>query len=324
MKQYRIVTLGDWHGYYSYFLYGTMEGAIRNGAWHRPVYLFQNKLENVLAQMLWFKPHLIFCHMIFNRRPHDPEKVLDMLKLLKYKTGCKVAYHMGDARTQPRYIGDISRGVDFVLMNHGMLKEFSKTWNVPTYHWPYFCFYQKEIMYKEEEFRKPVIFTGALNTGGVHRFRSLFIKDLKKRIDVEIYPNASVGNTRFMTAEVSSSADCVLGVQMEEDIPLYLDVRPFQYPGAGALFFHDESEAMKQFFKPNFHYVRYRRGDINDFVKKYEYYVKKNPEKGDKIRKQGFEFCQAYHSTKERVRYAMDIAEGKKVTNRIYLKDLPV
>jgi len=81
---------------------------------------------------------------------------------------------------------------------------------------------------------------------------------------------------------------------------------------------------MKQFFKPNFHYVRYRRGDINDFVKKYEYYVEKNPKKGETIRREGFEFCQAYHSTKERVRYAMDIAEGKKVTNRIYLKDLPV
>ena len=60
MKQLRIATLGDWNNYLSYFLMGTMEGAVRNGAWFRPVSLFGQSLEQIEDQIFFFKTHQHF------------------------------------------------------------------------------------------------------------------------------------------------------------------------------------------------------------------------------------------------------------------------
>uniref|UniRef100_A0A6M3IH30 Putative glycosyltransferase n=1 Tax=viral metagenome TaxID=1070528 RepID=A0A6M3IH30_9ZZZZ len=299
-----------------------MEGAIRNGAWVRPVYLFQGNLGEVMMQIKWFKPHLILAHMLFNTKPHNIEDVLDMLCGLR-RRGIKVVYHCGDAREEPRYKNKIDDVVDFVLLNHGLLDKFSKIWNVPTYHWPYPCLYQKGIADFDEEFKHPVVFTGQLSDAGVHSNRTKFVKKLKEKIDVMVYPNSEIGNTRFLTAEVASSADTILGVQMERQIPQYMDVRPFQYIGAGALYFHDDCAQMREFFKSDKHFVEYKTGDVDDYIKKYEYYVEKHPDKGQKIRLEGFTFCQSFHGTADRIKYVMDIASGKEVENRIYLRDLP-
>ena len=321
MRQLRICGLGDYRYYYSYFLYGITEGAIRNGAWFRPVSLVGQSLVAVEGQIRWFKPHILLCHMIFNKE--NREQVFELLRKIK-KDGTIIIYHLGDARAQPRYVGDISDIVDFVLMNHGLLKEFSNIWKVPTYHWPYMSLYQKDIAEKEKQFSANVVFTGTLarSEGDIHTERTLFIEKLKERINVTVYPCLGMTNTRFQTAEVATSANVIMNVQMAREIPLYLDVRPFQYIGAGALYFHDESEAMDKFFKDGVHYVKYKRGDVDDFVSKYNYYVKKKPKEGNKIRRQGFKFCQTFHSTKERMEFVIDIATGKDVKNRIYLEDL--
>jgi len=320
MKQYRIVGLGDWHGYYSHFLHGILEGTIRNRGWFRPVYLFQG-LDEIEMQIRWFRPHLIIGHMYFNKRPHEPRQLLKMLGRIR-EMGTKVAYHMGDAKIVSKFPDDISKFVDFALVNHTNYQEIEKAWGVPCHHWPYMCF-QQNGGEKKAEFEKKVVFTGSLDDGKYHGARKIFIEKLRKEIEVTTFPNSQVGNTRFMTADVSMSAGCVLGVQMEPQINGYLDVRPFQYIGSGALYFQDRCEAMDRVFKPDYHYVSYRTGSVEDFITKYKYYVEEHPEEGEKIRLQGRRFCQNYHSTKERVKFAMDIAEGKEVTNRIYLKDLP-
>ena len=114
MKQIRICGLGDYNNYYSYFLYGVMEGAIRNGCWFRPVSLSGQSLKDVESQLFWFKPDAILCHGIFGK---DADKKLEMLNRLR-KRGIVIFYHMGDAKQTPRYPKDISKYVDFVLMNN--------------------------------------------------------------------------------------------------------------------------------------------------------------------------------------------------------------
>jgi len=283
MKQIRIVTLGNWSDYFSHFLMGTMQGSFLNEALFRPVPLFGQTLNAVYEQITWFKPHLVFCHMIFNRQPHNLKDVLKMLTKLR-DTGIKIAYHAGDARDTPRFPENISKHVDFVLINHWPSLRSYNVWQVPCYHWPYASCNQTEISEPMNIFKCDLAFTGNLGGNEHHAPRTEFIRRLKDYIKVAVFPTPESGNTRFQTGELSSSAKAVLGFQMGLEVPGYLDVRPFQYIGAGALYFHDECDAMNRFFISGKHYVAYKRDDINDFMKLYNHYVVKSPEEGNKIR----------------------------------------
>jgi len=310
MKQMRIVGLGDYHDYYSAFTYGILEGAIRCGAWFRPVPLFGQSLSAVESQINFFQPHLILCHMIFNRQPHNRDDVFEMLRRLKSK-GIIIAYHAGDARKIPRYEGDISSFVDFCLMNHGMMEQFSNIWRVPCFYWPYACLYQEGVSDVDKRFKCKIAFTGALSDepGSVHYDRSVFIRRLMDKGLVKLFPTPETGNTRFLTAELSSSADSVLGIGMAEDIPQYLDVRPFQYIGAGAIYLHNRSNAMRKMFQPDVHYIEYEPLDTTSLL----FQIERHSKISHNMRQLGFEFAQKYHSTKERMQFVLDLIDGKEV-----------
>lgn len=324
LKQLRICGLGDYSNYYSYFLYGIMEGAIRNGAWFRPISLRGQTIPQIESQINFFRPHIILCHMIFNKERQ--EGLRELFKRIKKRWGTVVFYHMGDAREEPRYCGDISEYVDYGLINHQMNKEFELHWKIPTFHFPYFCFYQKEIVDRNKKIKGDVIFTGkkAREPEHVHYKRTMFIEELQKKLKggLVTYPNLEIKNTRFLTAELSASAKVVLGYQMRKQIPGYVDVRPFQYIGAGALFFHDRSKQIDLFFERGEHFVDFKRGSVDDFISKYKYYCR-NKKEANKIREKGFIYCQNYHSTKERMEFIIDLYYGREVKHRIYKKDLP-
>lgn len=310
-SQLRIACLGDYQNYYSYFLYGAMEGAILNGAWFRPIPLFGTGLESVKAQLNFFKPHILLIHMIFNKRPYRQEDVFQILRDVRLRYGTKVFYHMGDARKNPRHPEDISNFVDAGLVNNGLYCEFSNIWHVPCFHWPYPCLQQEKIYHRSqvpEIYHREVVFTGSVDDNMHHKERADFIKKLKEAIDVTVFPIPITGNTRFQTADVSGGADAVLGVQMGLDIPLYLDVRPFQYIGSGALYFHDNCDAMNYFFDSGTHFVSYERNNSEDFLNNFYYYTQHNKRAGEKIRMEGFAYAQKYHSTKARMNGVIQIS----------------
>lgn len=314
MKQVRIVGLGDYNGYFSYFTYGVMEGAIRCGVWFRPVSLLSQPLLNIKEQINFFKPHIILAHCIFNRKPHDRGEVFDLLSWCRKRLGAMIFYHMGDARSEPRYPQPINPIVDGVLINNGEGKKWSeKWWRVPCYHWPYPALYQKDIADFDKDFEADVVFTGGLSKNPndpYHYRRTLFVEDLKKNYSVRTYPDPYWGNSRFLTAEVAASSKVLLGFQMGEDVYLYNDVRPFQYTGAGALYFHNKHSNMDYFFKDGLHYVGYE--SFKHFKELYEKYVVKDPVSGNSIRRNAFEFSQNYHSTERRVQFVIDIWKGKE------------
>jgi hypothetical protein len=324
MQQLRIATIGDYSKYFSYFLYGTMEGAIRNGAWFRPIQLLNVPLKDVEEQINFFKPHILFSHCIFNRKPREwREDVFRILRSARERWNTFVCYHMGDARSEPRYPHDISEFVDAVLINNGEGDLWTdEWWKVPCYHWPYSALYQENIADINPEFRTQIVFTGRLTTSEDqhHKDRTDFIGKLKKKMIVKVYPDAKWGNSRFLTAEVASSADCILGTQMGGDVYLYNDVRPFQYIGAGALYFHDKHPNMSAFFEDGIHYLSYT--SVDDLLDKYEEYVKNDPKKSKKIRRLGFNFCQEHHSTKKRVQFVIDIWKGKEIKPNVTLEDI--
>jgi len=183
MKQLRVIGLGDYANYYSYFTYGILEGAIRCGAWFRPVHLFQ-QLDDVIRQIDFFKPHIIVAHCIFNRRPHKREDVFQILRDFRKRYDTKVYYHMGDARAEPRYPHDISDFVDGALVNNLELEKWGGIWGIPCIHWPYMALYQKEIAEVDARFVHKVVFTGSLGAGeGHHAARTDFFEKLRSKVD---------------------------------------------------------------------------------------------------------------------------------------------
>jgi hypothetical protein len=299
-KQLRIACLGDYDNYLSYFTYGVMEGSIRAGHLFRPVPFFNSSLLEIKKQILWFKPHILLTHMIFGcSNYYSQESVFQMLSELKNQ-GIFIAYHAGDARLNPRYKGDISRFADLGLLNQDNISYYSSIWKIPVIRWPYMCLYQDRIADPINIFKCRVAFTGELGAG-VHTERTEFIHRLiKTGIDVKLFPTQQSGNTRFQTAELAASADTVLGMQMERSLRGYLDVRPFQYIGAGAVYLHDKCPQMIDYFIAGEHYLEYDKNDPHS-VCAILCSMDRHPEMARAIRENGFKYCQAKHSTKERV-----------------------
>lgn len=316
MKQYRFVILGNIQSYYSHFLYSSLEGAIRNGAWAKTVQLTDRPVKNIRDEIDFMKPHFLLAHTIFGPMRMD---VLQMLGEIRRKYGTKIMYHMGDAREMPRYPHPIDEWVDLGLVNHGDYEKFSNIWRIPCIHWPYMCFYQEDIADVDPRYISGLAFTGDLTADKHHGPRKQFIQQLRSTMNIKTYPTPETGNTRFQTAELASSAAGILGMQMGENIPLYQDVRPFQYIGSGSVYFHDQCEAMDTFFEPEYHYVPYKRNDAKHLKMQYDRFT--SPEESVKIRRQAFEFCQRYHSSKERIESIIRYFEGEEPLP-IYLKDL--
>ena len=316
-KQIRVVVLGNVQNYYSHFLFGVLQGSILNGAWAKTIQLNGSSLKQIKDEVDFIKPHFLFCHMVFGPLRQD---VLQYFSLIRKKYSTKVVYHMGDARTVSRYPNAIDQWVDLGLVNHGQYEDFSDMWNIPCIHWPYMCFQQKEIADVDPRFSGGLAFTGDLQLNQHHGARRNFIQQLKQQLPMKIYPTPETGNTRFLTAELSSSSDGVLGMQMGTEIYLYQDVRPFQYCGAGAIYYHDQCEAIDKFLEPHIHYAPYKRNDVNSLKEQFDMYSS-DKTKGDKIRQEGFKFCQRYHSTKQRVKSVFDYFEGKDLAP-IYKEDL--
>ena len=319
-RPYRVVILGNVQNYYSAFLYGVLEGAIRCGCWAKTVQLNNRQVGDIRMEIDFMKPDFLLCHMVFGPLRHD---VLQLFSEIRQRYGTKIIYHCGDAREQPRYPHPIDSYVDLGLVNHGDYRKFSNIWRIPTIHFPYMCFYQKEIADYDPKYACDMAFTGDLDSSKHHGPRGQFIQQLKRLLSIKVFPTPETGNTRFQTAELSSSSKAVLGMQMGTNIPLYQDVRAFQYCGAGALYFHDQCENIDVFLKPGEHYVPYERNNAQHLKEQYDKYVIKDPKEGQRIRGQAFDFCQKYHSTKERMQSIINYFEGGE-TLPIYLNDLGV
>jgi hypothetical protein len=124
-----------------------------------------------------------------------------------------------------------------------------------------------------------------------------------------------------LTASIAASSKVVLGVCAGYDRYGYMDVRPFQYPGAGGFLLQRKYAGMEKVFENKKHLVWFDTDDPDRFNEIYTTWMN-SPDYIDKIRKQGFEFCQKHHSMKRRVEDVIKIVyEGATKTNFL-LEDL--
>ena len=317
----RIATLGDWNNYFSYFLNGTMEGAIQNGCWFRPINIRMSK-KQIRDNILEFRPHILMTHMLYSQVLKEPPETRNMLGKLKQKIDMKIYYHLGDARTEPRYPHNISNHVDGCLVNQTEnLNKFSAIWNVPCYYWPYGCFYQDTIADPVEEFTYNLVFTGGLRDKGIHAHRTNFIRELQKKIPVKIYPDDKYSDTKLLTAEIAASARAILGVCAGYDIGGYMDVRPFQYPGAGGFLMQRYYRGMYKVILPYEHMIVFKSDDPAEFIELYRKWMDK-PQEIERIRWAAFNFFQEHHSYYNRMKDVIDITFNNAERCKIFLEDL--
>jgi len=335
---YRILVLSKFRNYISYFSHGVIEGAIRNGWRANWVELqklndaanYKEHCESILEQIVRYRPHVIFCNGIFGEDSEAFPGIFDvLLKIRKRFDDCKIVYHMGDPRNEPRYRNDISKLVDIALCNFGgeLLEKFSDIWKVPCYHWPYACW--QFPRYVEKEKRYDLLYLGNVSEHPRYKDRTPFVHYLLDNASMEVrrFPDEEIGNTRFFLEDIVPYARGLLSLAATYDLPYYIDARPFEYLGFGGLVFRPMSAGLTDIFVPFYHFIPFdfipgeHKYTMKSLEEVYYEYTTVKRDQAEKIRRQGFEYTQNYHNYRMRVRDVILLLEGVIERPLVYLSD---
>lgn len=330
---YRILVLGKFRNYLSWYLHGVMEGIVRNG-WQAERVDIQNfcklrpkeHIREMEEQIVRFKPHIMFTHSLFGEGMEYCQGLLELLYNIRKIYGTKVCHQMGDPRMEPRININISPFVDLALFNFGdedILAKYKAIWGIPCYFWPMACWYQKSFTFGNPIY--DMVFTGNRSPSGRYKKRTKFLNECTSIDSFKFhwFPDDVLGirNTRFITSEIAAASKVILGLPIGEDFKFYLDTRPFQYGGAGALIFQWALSGYKKLFRDGEYLVFFNDLDVEELKYKYMHYCVRRPEQGFAIRERMFNFMQTYHNYKNRVEDVVMILEGRQERTRIYWED---
>jgi hypothetical protein len=159
------------------------------------------------------------------------------------------------------------------------------------------------------------VFTGNPNS---HPDRTLFIQKLQKKMPIRIFMTQSNNDLRHRTPELSSSAWAILGLCTGYDIEHYIDVRPFQYMGCGAVMITRKFHMMDNIIPPDLYYPfdSYDDNAVGDVRYYYEIMCKNQP--NTEMRQKAFKYIQQKHSSKVRMKDIMDVILGKRKEVRAF------
>lgn len=309
----RSILIGDVDFYPSEFALGVNQAMLRAGHWHTSVNIRQT-LTTIAKRVEEVQPDVIWGHMLLWAPPGEGEPqetrhgttwkalgLLDACVEWKRRFGCKVLIHDGDARTETRCPMNVASAIDLALCNH---RADRSVWGIPQLHWPYFAFDQAEIADPVPEFACDLAFAGRLSTEGIYADRTALVLALKAKLGdrMKIFPGNGIAHTLYRTPELAASAGAVLGYG-RPDRNGWLDVRTFQYPGAGGVLLSDDVGGL---LADGAHYMSYQSGSTEsvlnalDWLKGVRMQHSENP-----IRHLAFEYVQAQHSASARVRQAL-------------------
>ena len=298
----RSVLIGDVDYYPSEYAFGVAQAMTMTGHWHSTVNVRWD--INVIAKRLReMSPDVIWGHMLLwapggGASSNKTSDLLELCERWRTKRGTKVLLHDGDARDETRYPFDISSAVDLALCNHTADRS---VWKVPQLRWPYFAFYQREIAAPVPEYTCDLVFAGRLDSGGIYRERTMLIHELMICLGdrMKVFRGGDE-HTLFRTPELAASAGAVLGYGRPGRNG-WLDVRVFQYPGAGGILLHDD---VGGFLEPGVHYYRYDSGDCESVINALECALLEESRVVE-MRRAAFDYVQQHHSATARVRQAL-------------------
>jgi hypothetical protein len=175
--------------------------------------------------------------------------------------------------------------------------------------------------YKQElDFGMPV-FPGNPNS---HEDRSEFLRKLQSVMKIKIIKTKSSEDVRDRTVDFAVSSKCILGLCTGHATSNhFLEVRPFQYGGSGAVMIIRKFKNMDDIIPENLYYP-INGYDVEDAkqVKNHWKHIQKIDT--SKLREQMFNFIQTYHSSEVRMKQTVEILEGKREKLDIFLEELKV
>ena len=117
------------------------------------------------------------------------------------------------------------------------------------------------------------------------------------------------------------SAYAILGLCTGYDIDYYIDVRPFQYMGSGAVMITRRFKGMDDIIPPDlyFPFDGYTASDAALVKYIYDEYCYKKDNL--RMRVKAFKYMQEHHSSMIRMRDIMDVIMGKKDKVRNFIWD---
>lgn len=294
----RSLLIGDVDYYPSEYIFGVAQGMTLLGHWHTSINL-RAGIDTIAGRIRLVRPDVLWGHMLlWPPAPTSAVALLDLCEHARKSYGTKVLIHDGDARPETRWPHDISSAVDLALCNHTAPRA---AWNIPTLRWPYGAFVQAEPAQRQLDLACDLFFAGRLGEG-IYRERSMFVETLRRHLGPAFRAVTSGGeHTLFRTPEVSASANAILGWGRPEASG-WIDVRVFQYPGAGGVLLHDDAGG---YLEPDVHYLSVQRGDVDSVLAAIEVAKGYGPD----IRDAAFTYVQGHHTWTHRVLQALEAVD---------------
>lgn len=300
----RSLLIGDCDHYFSPYIHGVAAACGCLGVYHSAVSI-RSSYEVLRQRIVDVRPDVLWTHMLLWPPTGTPSVpiLLGLCAEARRAFGTKVIVHDGDVKGPTRHPQDISGSVDLALLNHNFDRS---PWRVPTLHWPYAAFPQDQIAAPDPAFSADIVFTGQVVASGrsIYGGRTALIEALRASgLSLKVFDGTpgTGGNTLLRTPEVSASALTVLGYG-RPGTGGWIDVRVFQYPGAGALLLHDD---VQDFLIPWEHYVPYRSGSAASVVEAVNRVKAMPAAERQAFREQAFRFGQEHHSYTARVRVVL-------------------
>lgn len=303
----KVIIIGNTRLDYSWFVKTFTQGLTMNDVTVYHIDYKSTPLDKLKWEILKIRPDAIFTHLSFHANINATPTVMNFFKDIKSQIDVKVVHTCQDARTQDRYMGDLRGVFDAAFVGtYPMVKNCTKAFKIPVFYSPYssLCYDTMGEFERELNFKNPV-FTGS---PGAHRQgwadnRAGFIEDLQRVMKIKIFKTQSAQDLRERTLELSASAKCILGLCVGYEIDGYMDVRPFQYLGAGAFMIMRKFKDMDKYIPEDLYVPFYSYEDPMIVKNLWDEWKNKNT---DKMRNKAFRYIQQNHSCKVRMREVLD------------------
>ncbi len=304
---------------YSWFVRTTFQGLVLNG---HEVVGFDYKshsLEQINNFLLENNFDIIFTHLTFHDSPHNKYDIMEIFDNLRNLNDTKIIHTLSDARTEPRYKGDISYAFDMALIStYYNIEKFQNYWKIPVYYWPYSGLtYDRMGNYKSNlDYGKPV-FPGNPDS---HEDRTRFLNMLQSEVDIKIIKTKSKKDVRNKTLDFSASNPAILCLSTRYEMKNgFTDTRPYQYGCAGAIMLGRPHDIQKYIIPEELWFPFYDYKDINFVKEQWEKIKKLSDHEKNNIRKKIFDFMQNHHSSKIRMKQTVELIEEKRNKLDIFL-----
>jgi hypothetical protein len=298
------VILGNTNLGYSWFYKTYRQGLQYNNHDVIDIDYKSNSLAAIKEKLITISPEFCFTHLSFHAQVNPIPKVLQMYSDVHKKVGTRFIHTCNDARNEDRYMGDLRHAFSAAFVGSiSMLQNCPPAWKIPVYYAPYSSLVYKhmakpapDLMFKE------AVFTGSPAS---HNDRKSFIQRLGQRIPIRVFQTQSGEDLRHRTKELSVSAKCILGLCTGYDVLGYIDVRPWQYLGAGACMIMRKFPGMETLIPDEIYYKieSYGNDGVKEAVEHYNRILKE-----DTMEKQvlAFETIQKNHSCMVRLEYVLN------------------